>query len=261
MAIDAPQYVTYDWEKKAKPTGIVIMFGLPIVMMRAHRKLFQLSINVNIPATIKMGLERGSIILNRTPNSVQPSTMAASRISFGIVSKNCLNKNIVKPFMAKGRISPPYVPTSFRLFMMIKRGMIKSTKGSNMVESASANRNFWPKNFSLAKAYPDKEPKNRADRVVEMETKKLLKNILGIGKLLNICSKLPQYIPLGKREGGNSKISTGPLNEQLAIHKYGIATANTPLVKAPYTSNFESFLLKTRSSSPTLFSPVVPLLE
>ena len=106
----------------------------------------------------------------------------------------------------------------------------------------------------MAKAYPAKEPKSKADRVVEMETKKLLKNILGIGKLLNICSKLPQYILLGKREGGNSKISTGPLNEQLAIHKYGIATANIPLIKAPYTSTFESFPLKTRSLSLTVVS-------
>ncbi|GAH20812.1 unnamed protein product [marine sediment metagenome] len=59
-----------------------------------------------MPKVAKAGLDRGKIILQKIPNSEQPSILAASDKSLGIDLKNCLNKNTPKTCPAPGMIKP-----------------------------------------------------------------------------------------------------------------------------------------------------------
>ena len=68
------------------PTGMVFIDPEDI-KIKAYRNSFQQRVKQKMPAEIKPGVDRGSMIFTNVSIRVQPSAMAHSSISFGIVRK------------------------------------------------------------------------------------------------------------------------------------------------------------------------------
>jgi len=68
------------------PTGMVFI-GPDDIKIRAYKNSFQQRVKQKMPAEINPGVDNGSMIFRRASIRVQPSAMAHSSISFGIVRK------------------------------------------------------------------------------------------------------------------------------------------------------------------------------
>ena len=68
------------------PTGMVFM-GPEDMKIRAYRNSFQQRVKQKMPAEINPGVDKGRMIFSKASIRVQPSAMAHSSISFGIVRK------------------------------------------------------------------------------------------------------------------------------------------------------------------------------
>ena len=115
------------------------------------------------PLSDEDGFIKGIIILKKIPYSVQPSTRAASRKSFGIPDKYCRKKNTSIGTTRYGRIIPHILLINFIFTIRRYNGSNITSVGTIITSNTQRNKIFFPLKSYIANPYPTQALRNNAN--------------------------------------------------------------------------------------------------